>query len=305
MRKFHYELIDVFTDKQFGGNQLAVFKDSGNLTTTEMQNITRELQLSEATFVTKTISKEEVEIRIFTPSREVPIAGHPTIGTGYVLARDGILTTKEGENSFIFDELGGKIPINILKQHNKITDIEMIQPIPEFKSIFKDKSVISKLLSIDEEDILDETPMQVLSAGVPFLFVPIRTLQAMRKIEFRTDVWQKEFLDKNQLVDIYAFTQETLEVDFDVHGRMFGPTMGISEDAATGAASGPLGAYLTFYNLVSPLEKDKFTIKIEQGTEINRPSKITVSVGYNNESISYVSITGKSVDVGRGTLFLP
>jgi len=304
LREFNYELIDVFTKEPFGGNHLAVFKDATGLTEAEMQKITRELNLSEATFITK-VSKERATVRIFTPSREVPIAGHPTIGTGYVLARDGVIETTGGENSFVFDERVGEIPLNLFKRDDKIVNVEMVQPIPEFKAIFRDKTVISSLLSIDSTDISESAPMQVVSAGVPFLFIPIKNLAVMKQIKFRQDVWEREFLAKEQAVDLFVFTQETVDTKATVHSRMFGPTMGISEDPATGAASGPLGAYLTHYNLVSSEMPNQYRIISEQGMEIERPSQIEINVNYTDDEISFVSIAGSSVDIGRGTLFLP
>lgn len=303
MREVHYELIDVFTNNPFGGNQLAVFKDATGLEDEEMQEITRELNLSEATFVTR-LSKDKATVRIFTPGREVPIAGHPTIGTGYVLARDEVIETTDGNNSFFFEEKIGEISLNLFKQDNKISIVEMIQPIPNFKAIFKDKTVISSLLSIDSTDISDSSPMQVVSAGVPFLFVPIKNLTAIKQIKFKQDVWEKEFLSKGQAIDIFVFTKETVDKSATVHSRMFGPTMGISEDPATGAASGPLGAYLSYYNLVSEETSNQYRIISEQGMEMGRPSQILVTVKYTNEKISFVSIAGSSVDVGKGTIFL-
>lgn len=248
MREFHYELIDVFTKEPFGGNQLAVFKDAAGLSANEMQKITRELNLSEATFVTE-LTKEQATVHIFTPRREVPIAGHPTIGTGYVFARDGEIETYEGGNSFLFEEQIGEIPLKLIKQQQKITAVEMVQPIPEFRDIFRSKEVIGSLLSIDSTDISERVPMQVVSAGVPL--------------------------------------------------------MGIVEDPATGAASGPLGAYLAHYDLVSSETSGKYTILSEQGMEIERPSQIRINVTYTDDKISFVSIAGSSVDIGRGTIVLP
>lgn len=301
MREFHYELIDVFTKEPFGGNQLAVFKDAAGLSANEMQKITRELNLSEATFVTE-LTKEQATVRIFTPRREVPIAGHPTIGTGYVLARDGEIETHEGGNSFLFEEQIGEIPLKLIKQQ-KITAVEMVQPIPEFRDIFRSKEVIGSLLSIDSTDISERAPMQVVFAGVSFLFIPITGLKTMKKIKFRQDVWEREFLAKGHAVDIFAFTPETIDPQATVHSRMFGPTMGIVEDPATGAASGPLGAYLAHYDLVSSETSGKYTILSEQGMEIERPSQIRINVTYTDDKISFVSIAGSSVDIGRGTIY--
>jgi len=302
LREFHYELIDVFTKEPFGGNQLAVFKDAAGLSANEMQKITRELNLSEATFVTE-LTKEQATVRIFTPRREVPIAGHPTIGTGYVLARDGEIETHEGGNSFLFEEQIGEIPLKLIKQQQKITAVEMVQPIPEFRDIFRSKEVIGSLLSIDSTDISERAPMQVVFAGVSFLFIPITGLKTMKKIKFRQDVWEREFLAKGHAVDIFAFTPETIDPQATVHSRMFGPTMGIVEDPATGAASGPLGAYLAHYDLVSSETSGKYTILSEQGMEIERPSQIRINVTYTDDKISFVSIAGSSVDIGRGTIY--
>ena len=281
---------------------MAVFKDAAGVSANEMQKITRELNLSEATFVTE-LTKEQATVRIFTPRREVPIAGHPTIGTGYVLARDGEIETHEGGNSFLFEEQIGEIPLKLIKQQQKITAVEMVQPIPEFRDIFRSKEVIGSLLSIDSTDISERAPMQVVFAGVSFLFIPITGLKTMKKIKFRQDVWEREFLAKGHAVDIFAFTPETIDPQATVHSRMFGPTMGIVEDPATGAASGPLGAYLAHYDLVSSETSGKYTILSEQGMEIERPSQIRINVTYTDDKISFVSIAGSSVDIGRGTIY--
>lgn len=181
----------------------------------------------------------------------------------------------------------------------------MVQPIPEFRDIFRSKEVIGSLLSIDSTDISERVPMQVVSAGVPFLFIPITDLKVMKKIKFRQDVWEREFLAKGHAVDIFAFTPETIDPQATVHSRMFGPTMGIVEDPATGAASGPLGAYLAHYDLVSSETSGKYTILSEQGMEIERPSQIRINVTYTDDKINFVSIAGSSVDIGRGTIVLP
>lgn len=208
-------------------------------------------------------------------------------------------------NSFLFEEQIGEIPLKLIKQQQKITAVEMVQPIPEFRDIFRSKEVIGSLLSIDSTDISERVPMQVVSAGVPFLFISITDLKVMKKIKFRQDVWEREFLAKGHAVDIFAFTPETIDPQATVHSRMFGPTMGIVEDPATGAASGPLGAYLAHYDLVSSETSGKYTILSEQGMEIERPSQIRINVTYTDDKINFVSIAGSSVDIGRGTIVLP
>ena len=303
MRKFEYTLVDVFTNQVFGGNQLAVFKDAEKLSSEEMQSIARELNFSETTFVTD-IGPNHKKLRIFTPKTELPMAGHPTIGTAFVLADEGVIETRDGINKLIFEEGVGEIAISIHVEGGRIRSIEMEQPMPVFGQVFGDIRTAAELLSIDMADIDTTSPIQTVSTGVPFLYIPLKSLDVISKIKLRLDTWEKFFSASEDTKHIFAFTRETLHAGSTIHSRMFAPAMGIAEDPATGGASGPLGAYLVEHGLVEHGYDGKYMIINEQGIEMGRPSfiNITVSKTYNN--FSEIKISGTCVKFGAGLIQL-
>jgi trans-2,3-dihydro-3-hydroxyanthranilate isomerase len=182
--------------------------------------------------------------------------------------------------------------------------ITMTQPTPEFGEVFADRQIIADMLSIAADCLAEELPIQVVSSGVPFLYIPIADLKSMRKIKLRIDLWEK--LLKGWITsNVFVFTMETEQADATVHSRMFAPTMGIGEDPATGSASGPLGAYLVKYGLVSPLN-GRVSIISEQGIEMGRPSKIYIDLQMNGDgsgdSFRLVQVGGYAQYMGAGYL---
>jgi trans-2,3-dihydro-3-hydroxyanthranilate isomerase len=296
--------VDVFTDQIFGGNQLAVFKDSENLSTDEMQNIAKELNLSEITFVTD-IGINYKKLRIFTPKIELPMAGHPTIGTAFVLADECAIETSEGINRLVFQEGVGEIEVSIEIKNAKIRLVEMAQPMPTFGPIFDDIQKISELLSINITDIDTDYPIQTVSTGVPFLYVPIKTLGAIKKIKMRLYKWEEHFCENDGTKNIFTFTKQTLNACSTVHSRMFAPAMGIAEDSATGGASGPLGAYLVEYGIATQNKDGKYNIISEQGLEMGRPSFINITIGKTGNDFSEIKIGGNCVKTGMGLIYIP
>ncbi|WP_028778307.1 PhzF family phenazine biosynthesis protein [Shimazuella kribbensis] len=305
MEALRYALLDVFTTKPFGGNQLAVFYDDTNLPTETMQTIARELNLSETVFVqTPSDAKKEKRLRIFTPKVELPMAGHPTIGTAYLLADKGILDTKEGVNEWVLEEEVGEIPVKVYREQSRISKVEMTQPLPEFGEVYQDRQNVADLFSLSVEDLDPALPIQTVSTGVPFLFIPICTLDAIKKIQFRMDIWEKHFSRNPEIQHIFTFTTETENISSTIHSRMFAPAMGISEDPATGNASGSLGAYLVEHAVVSPVEQETYFIRSEQGFEMGRPSYIDITIGKEGEQYKEVKIGGTSVIIGSGEICL-
>ncbi|MEZ0480621.1 PhzF family phenazine biosynthesis protein [Planococcus sp. SSTMD024] len=305
METLRYTLADVFTDVPFGGNQLAVVEGRSGLTKKEMQNIARELNLSETVFVFPPAKEGNVrKLRIFTPQMELPMAGHPTIGAAYVLASSGAVRTKEGANEWILEEQVGEIAVTVHKENGQIAKVEMKQPLPVFGEKFESRKFAADLLSIAEGELHTELPIQSVSSAVPFLFIPLKSLQTIQRIHFRQDVWEQHFSKTADTQHIFAFTTETESQDAAVHGRMFAPAMGIAEDPATGAASGPLGAYLVEHYAV-PLNDNRISIfRSEQGYEMGRPSTIDIQVTGRTGGIEEVRIAGNSVIIGKGELFL-
>lgn len=302
--KLNYSLIDVFTTKHFGGNQLAVFTDEHELPTEFMQKIARELNLSETVFVLPGKKPNSKKLRIFTPGTELPMAGHPTIGTAFILAKEGLIKTDNGITTFIFEENVGEIEVSIFKDNGEITKTEMVQPLPIFKNTFTDRDLVAELLSLNIDDLDADKPIQTVTAGIPFLYVPVKSLKAMNNIQFRLDVWNQSFAPHEDRKHIFVFSNEVVHDKSTVHSRMFAPAMGIPEDPATGSASGPLGAYLVKYHMVKPNDKQEYHIRSEQGIEMNRPSFIDIKVASENKSFQKVSIGGPSIKVGKGLLEL-
>lgn len=305
MTTLNYELIDVFTSRPFGGNQLAVFHDETELPAETMQKIARELNLSETVFIRSPKNpKNQKSLRIFTPKVELPMAGHPTVGAAFVLADKGLIPTESGSNQWILEEQIGEIPVTVHKEGTNISKVEMTQPLPVFGSQFPKPGLVADLLSLSPKDLDQRFPIQSVSSGVPFLFIPVRTLEAIQEINFRVDIWERQF-SKNQFTQhIFVFTMQTEEKQSTVHSRMFAPAMGIQEDPATGAASGPLGAYLVEHGMIPPAKDGIYTIRSEQGFEIKRPSYIDITVTKNGTKISDVKIGGQSVNMGKGQIVL-
>jgi trans-2,3-dihydro-3-hydroxyanthranilate isomerase len=301
-----YSLLDVFTITPFGGNQLAVFYEDTELQTETMQKIARELNLSETVFVqAPTDPINQKRLRIFTPKVELPMAGHPTIGTAYLLSERGVLDTKEGRNEWVLEEGVGNIPVVVSKAESRITRVEMTQPLPKFGEEYTDIEKAAQLFSLSVEDLDPTLPIQTVSTGVPFLFIPIRSLSAMKKMQFRMDIWEKYFSDHPLTENIFTFTIETEHETSTVHSRMFAPAMGISEDPATGAASGPLGAYLVEHEVVqSTDENGTYLIRSEQGIEMGRPSFIDITIVKEEKEYKEVKIGGMSVIIGTGELLI-
>lgn len=305
MRTLRYSLIDVFTEKPFGGNQLAVFHGEDKLTADTMQQIARELNLSETVFVCPPQNPENQKcLRIFTPKVELPLAGHPTIGAAFALADQKIIATSEGANDWLFEEKIGNIAVTVFKEGGNISKVEMTQPLPEFGAAYQKSGLVADLLSLTPKDLDSRYPFQTVSSGLPFLFIPVRSLNAIRNINFRTDIWEKHFRQNTDTQHIFVFTTQTEEKRSTVHSRMFAPAMGIAEDPATGAASGPLGAYLVEHGLIPQTSSGIYKIRSEQGFEIKRPSYIDITIRKSGAQYELVKIGGTSVPMGQGEIYL-
>lgn len=298
--ELHYHLLDVFTNQAFGGNQLAVFTEPpADLPQATMQKIAKEMNLAEITFVFPPEDDvNDYRVRIFTPAVEMPMAGHPTVGTGYLLAHMGMLGNIDSEKVVTFEE--GVGPIKVTVQTNddgSPKQVLMRQPLPEFRKIYDDKQLIADLLSLSVDDLHPTAPVQVVTTGVPFLYIVINSLEAIGKIKLRLDVWEQfKGTDAEQ---IFVTTTDTQYNTSTVHSRMFAPAFGIPEDPATGAASGPLGAYLVKYGLAAA-----GNIISEQGIEMGRPSFINIYIGVDGDTFTDVIIGGECVYMGHGTLIL-
>lgn len=299
--RLKYHLLDVFTDRQFGGNPLAVFpQPPPDLSPSTMQRIAQELNLSEVTFVLPPADPaHSFRLRIFTPAAELPMAGHPTVGTAYALAHLGQIGQLEAQTKLVIEEGLGPIAVAVhADRGGRPTEVWMQQPLPQFGCIYNDRRAIADMLSLDEGDLHSDAPLQVLSSGLPFLFVPVATLAAMARIKLRQDRWGA-LLAGGEAQNVFITTTETVKAESTAHSRMFAPALGVGEDPATGSASGPLAAYLLRYGLA-----DSSDMISEQGYEMGRPSAIRMRVERTGDAISSVAIGGNCVMMGCGTLSL-
>jgi trans-2,3-dihydro-3-hydroxyanthranilate isomerase len=304
MKQLHYCLVDVFTNRPFGGNQLAVFPDACGLTAETMQALAKELNLSESAFVFPAQdAASDYRVRFFTPAVELPMAGHPTVGTAFVLAHEGMIRLDSPETTILFEEGVGVVPVTLSAREGQLHLIQMRQPLPSFGPVFADREAIAQMLSLDLA-LLDTTlPLEVVSCGVPFLFVPVQSLEAIRAIRLRLDVWERVLRDF-AAPHVFVFTQEVVLPGSTVHSRMFAPAMGIAEDPATGAASGPLGCYLVRHGLVPSSGEGSSRMVSEQGFELGRPSLVQVRIELDGQHITDVSIGGQCYFMGKGWIML-
>ncbi len=302
MSKLRFHMVDVFTDRAFGGNQLAVFPDGQSVPGALMQSVAREFNFSETTFVLPPQDPyNDFWVRIFTPASELPFAGHPTIGTAFVLARERRINGA-GEIGVVRLEEGvGVIPVTVAVKGGAPDIITMDQPLPTFGATFSDREAIARLLSIAPDGVDARYPLEVVSCGLPFLFVPVTDLETLKRVKPRVDLWG-EVLGSFEARDIYAFTLEAEAEGSTAHGRMFAPEIGIVEDPATGSANGPLGCYLVKHGIVKA--QPAAHIVSEQGFEIGRPSFLYIDIEQTDDRISRVRVSGRCAYIGEGTLHI-
>lgn len=301
MPTLRYLHLDVFTSTPFEGNQLAVFPDPGSLSKETMQTIAREMAFSESTFIYPAERGGDVRMRIFTPGAELPMAGHPTIGSTFALAIDG--TIARGREQWVFELGVGPTPVSLEWDADGLSFAWMTQPLPSFETIIDDRAGMAAAIGVEEASLGSGLPIQVVSCGVPFLFVPLATRAAVDTvaIDRRALVRACQAAGIEEL-PVFLFTSETGEDGATVYSRMLAPGFGIPEDPATGGASGPLGSYLLQHGVMAPDAAG--AILSLQGAAMGRPSRIHIAIEGTPGRITRVRVGGRSVLVGRGELIV-
>ncbi len=296
IKQAEYYLLDVFTDEKYGGNPLAIFPDASAINEHLFQKIAREMNLSETVFLFPPKENSNYSMRIFTPEKELPTAGHPTVGTAYYMARMHNLA-KEGSLKITLNQPIGSVDVFVEFEDHHPAMVTMHHPLPVFGPTHNEKAwQVAELLSLDIED-LDDLPIEEVSCGNNTLIVPLKSVEALGKIRFRPHLWDNLRSEFNKSI-VYTFTKTGVK-DGDVQGRMFGPEVGILEDPATGSANGPLISYLTKHQLVSG------PILSLQGCEMGRRSKLHLDADVDSQgNITAVKVGGKCVFVGKGFHFL-
>jgi trans-2,3-dihydro-3-hydroxyanthranilate isomerase len=286
-RVYKYVVVDVFTETPFEGNQLGVFPDAQGLDDATMQTLARELNLSETVFLLPpSLPGAAARVRIFTPGVEMDFAGHPTIGTAFALCALGRIP--EGAAGFGLEENVGLVPIRLERRADPFLAWLRTPPIA-FGRVY-DRAGCAAALGFGVDDLLPEVPVQVLSAGNPFLYVPLREPAQVDQAEL--DVRTLERVAPGFAASgVFVFAR----TPGGVYARMFAPMSGIREDPATGSATGPLAAYLVANGLIECREGLQFTS--EQGTKMKRRSLIQVMLHTTNGKLESVEIGGSAVRV--------
>jgi trans-2,3-dihydro-3-hydroxyanthranilate isomerase len=290
-RRLAFVQLDVFTNKALEGNQLAVFPDAEGLSTKQMQDLAREMNFCETTFVlprnSGTGKNSAVKVRIFTVAEELPFAGHPTLGTAYLLR-------KPRQSEVVLDLKAGKIPVKFEEVNGTVFG-EMTQRQPEIGSLH-DKAALAQACGIPLEEVDPDLPIQTVSTGMGFAIVPLRSLGAIGKLNFSFGQIAP-YLKKTDAKFLYFVTRQTRDRKARLHARMIFYN---GEDPATGSAAGCCAAWMVAHGVAKPDER----VMIEQGVEMRRPSQIFVRAGREGDRVVNVRVGGYVVEVARGEVRL-
>ena len=298
--RHRYLLADVFTDRIFGGNPLAVFPEGDRVPEALMQALARELNLSETVFVLPPENPAHAcRLRIFTPNSELPFAGHPTVGTACLLAQTGRIPITGGEARVVLEEGVGPIEVVIRREGDGISATFGVAKLPERGPAPPPVEEVAAAISLTPEAIVDAP--EAYSCGVRFLCVPVRDREVLRRARLDSTAWESS-LAGSWAPQLFLFTSAAGEGDANVHARMFAPGLGVPEDPATGSAAAALAGYL------SAREKDPDSClrrTITQGVEMGRPSRIDLTVERKQRAVTAVRVGGRSVKVAEGAFELP
>jgi trans-2,3-dihydro-3-hydroxyanthranilate isomerase len=287
-------IVDVFAEQKYAGNQLAVVTNARDIDSDEMHRIARETNFSETTFILSDTARDDAyDVRIFTPATEIPFAGHPTIGTAYVLRNVILGSTAE---RVVLNLMIGKVPVRFAPEPDGRQLLWMSTPYPQFGSRFE-PAVLAPVIGLDAADVDDRYPVEEVSLGVPFTFLPLRTLEAVRRARFSHEQYERiRHLGFNPC--IFLFCPQTYSKDHQLNARMFAAAFGVAEDPATGSANACLAAYLLRHEY---LPGDRIDVQVEQGYEIGRPSLLYLSARRRGEQAD-IEVGGHVVPTIRGVI---
>jgi trans-2,3-dihydro-3-hydroxyanthranilate isomerase len=304
MNSKRFIIADVFTDRRFGGNQLAVFTEAEGLDSATMQDIAREMNYSETTFLLPPESGGDYRVRIFTPARELPFAGHPIVGSAYVIVAERMKQWSEPVTSVTLETGVGPILVETQIKDGAAGHTTMTQPLPVVKHANIDATRMAHALSVDPAHIAATgLPIEALHNGITVIIVPIVSQAALESIKLNTSEVES-IIAAYDAETILIFTRETVSASSTVHCRVFAPGAGVMEDPATGSANGPLGFYLVRHGVVSVEAVTR--IVSEQGYEMKRPSLLRIEVDANPASrqVAGVRVGGTVVIAGRGEIYV-
>ncbi|HEY0552995.1 MAG TPA: PhzF family phenazine biosynthesis protein [Thermoanaerobaculia bacterium] len=294
--RYHYYICDVFTDTRFGGNQLAVLPEAQGLSDRKMQQIAREFNFAESTFVFPAEAGQTRKVRIFTPSTEVPFAGHPNVGTAFVLATAGEFGPIESSIAVTFEEKAGLVPITIQRRAGGLW-CELSAPQRLTLGGTVSAEMVARAVSLTPDDIVTRTHLpQVASVGLPFLMTELKDRAALQRARVNMDGLDA-LVAEGVTPDVHLYVRSG--DDFDIRARMFAPLDGVPEDPATGSANCALAGMLSHHEAKAD---GSFQWRIAQGVEMGRPSVLEARTEKRDGTVVNVWIGGASVLVSEGTI---
>jgi trans-2,3-dihydro-3-hydroxyanthranilate isomerase len=303
MRSYRFIQVDVFTPRPFGGNPLAVFHQAEGLSAEEMQQLAKEMNLSETTFVLPSGAPgADFKVRIFTPTSELPFAGHPVVGTHWALAHLGRVDLREPVTKVCFELGVGVLPADLHVAGGLVERVVMTQDRPSFHAVLEDVGELAAALGLPPQAIAETgLPVQIVSTGIPQMMVPVRRLADVQRLAAdRLDVANLTRVCRAAGTDcVMVFSLETESSAATVHTRMFAPSLGVPEDPATGSANGALGAYLVHHRAI-PVTEPTTYVTSEQGLELGRPSTLYVEVDSRGQEVAGVRVGGQVVPIAEG-----
>lgn len=303
MARHRFLTADVFTDRPFGGNQLAVFPDALEIPESRLLDVAREFNYSETTFVYPPAQPHNTRrVRIFTPGGEVPFAGHPTVGTAHVLASIGDIKLAGDVTKIVLEEKVGPVPVAIRAANGAPAFAQLtVAKLPQAGPTPPTNEKLADALGLEEDEILsgDWAP-RGYTCGLPFLFVPVRDRGAVRRAHIRMESWEK-FLKESWAPEVFVFASGGERPGTDYHARMFAPGLSVPEDPATGSACAALAGYLSTRDPRGSAEGTTRWV-IEQGFEMGRPSIIELELERKRGSVTAVRVGGASVVVSEGEM---
>jgi trans-2,3-dihydro-3-hydroxyanthranilate isomerase len=296
MSNIPFLILDVFATGKYTGNQLAVCLNAGDLTDVQMQQIAREINFSETTFVT---SREPVNggynTRIFTPTTELPFAGHPTLGTAFAIQQEIV---KDAVDRVNLNYQVGQIPVDLNYLDGEVDILWMHQQQPKFYDAV-DVEMLAAVIGVRPTDIDARYPIEPVTTGLPFIIVPLKTMAAVSQAKLNLDLYARSVANLPAQA-ILVFCPETIDPNRQLHVRVFTECFGIPEDPATGSANGCLAAYLAKYQYFGSPNLD---ITVEQGIEMGRSSLLYLRANYTPENCP-VSIGGRVINIAKGEFIL-
>lgn len=299
-----YITLDVFTDVMFGGNQLAVFPDAAGIPEDLLLPITREFNFSEVTFCYPAADAAHTRrVRIFTPGAEMPFAGHPTIGTASVLALCENALGGAREGRLALDLKVGTVPVDVRIERPDLAWAELsVAKLPEVGPATPTLNTLASILSLDAKDLVGGAlSPQGVSCGIPFLLVPLKSVDAVQRARVRMDLWEAT-LQRSWAPEILVAARDPEAGEHHWRARMFAPGLNVPEDPATGSAIAAFGGWLAIKD-TKPDGEYAWTVR--QGVEMGRPSRLDVRVRKQGGAVTAVQVAGRAVLTGEGTLRLP